>query len=82
MLSIKYLDISERVITIPAELTKGRKSRCVYFSVKTRKILQRWLSYKDRYIIQTTYFLSKRADFPSNFDHLNPISDVILKEPV
>lgn len=64
MLSIKYLDISERVITIPAELTKGRKSRCVYFSVKTRKILQRWLSYKDRYINSDYLFPVKESGLP------------------
>lgn len=49
-LHTSHLDMNERVIEIPAELTKGRKTRCVYFSTKTARVLQRWLNYKDRYI--------------------------------
>lgn len=30
MLSVEHLDMQERAITIPAELTKGRKRRCVF----------------------------------------------------
>ena len=43
----KYMD--DRTICLPAENTKGRKTRFVFFSVKTAKALQRWLRYKDRY---------------------------------
>ena len=64
MLSVKHLDVSERVITIPAELTKGRKSRCVYFSTKTKKILQRWLSFKDRYLDSDYLFPVKESGLP------------------
>ena len=44
------VNITERTIQIPAEVTKGRKSRTVFFSVKSAKMLQRWLRFKDRYI--------------------------------
>ena len=43
------LDMQERTIVLPAENTKGRRTRYVFFSVKTAKSLQRWLRYKDRY---------------------------------
>ena len=43
------LDMDERTICLPAEHTKGRRTRFVFFSVKTSKSLQRWLRYKDRY---------------------------------
>ena len=43
------LDMDDRTICLPAENTKGRRTRFVFFSVKTAKSLQRWLRYKDRY---------------------------------
>lgn len=59
-LHVSYLNMNERVIEIPAELTKGRKTRCVYFSVKTARVLQRWLNYKDRYL-ETDYLFPVKA---------------------
>lgn len=43
------LDTEDRTICLPAENTKGRRTRYVFFSTKTAKSLQRWLRYKDRY---------------------------------
>lgn len=43
------LDMDERKICLPAERTKGRRARYVFFSTKTGKSLQRWPLYKDRY---------------------------------
>lgn len=43
------LDMNERTIFLPSENTKGRQNRCVFFSVKMSRILQKWLRYKDRY---------------------------------
>lgn len=43
------LDMEDRTICLPAENTKGRRTRYVFFSTKTAKSLQRWLRYKDRY---------------------------------
>lgn len=43
------LNITEQSIFLPADKTKGRKARTVFFSAKTAKELRRWLQYKDRY---------------------------------
>lgn len=43
------LDMNERTIYLPADNTKGRRGRYVFFSVKTARTLQRWLRFKDRY---------------------------------
>lgn len=43
------LNITEQSIFLPADKTKGRKARTVFFSTKTAKELRRWLQYKDRY---------------------------------
>ena len=64
MLSTKHIDITERVIEIPADLTKGRKDRCVYFSVKTSRVLQSWLRFKDRYIETDYLFPTKESGAP------------------
>lgn len=64
MLLVKHVDMNERVISIPAELTKGRKSRCVYFSVKTARALQRWLRFKDRYTESESLFPVKATGQP------------------
>ncbi len=63
-LNVKHLDTNERVIEIPAEVTKGRKTRCVYFSVKTARVLQRWLRYKDRYLETDILFPVKATGTP------------------
>lgn len=63
-LDMEYLDMHERVISIPAELTKGRKTRCVYFSVKTAKAMQQWLRFKDRYVEFSYIFPTKESGMP------------------
>ena len=47
--TIDDLETDDRTICLPAENTKGRRTRYVFFSLKTAKCLQRWLRYKDRY---------------------------------
>ena len=64
MLSAEHLDMQERAITIPAELTKGRKRRCVFFSQKTARALQRWLRFKDRYVESSYLFPTKEGGQP------------------
>jgi len=44
-----YIDYTRRTILLPAEITKGKKDRYVFFSVEMLKQLKRWLQYKDRY---------------------------------
>lgn len=46
---ISQLNIAQRSLLLPAEKTKGRKERTVFFSFKTAKELRRWLQFKDRY---------------------------------
>ena len=58
------VNISDRTIQIPAEVTKGRKSRMVFFSVKSAKMLQRWLRFKDRYIETDYLFPTKATGLP------------------
>ena len=48
-IELKDLNLNERTIYLPADNTKGRKGRYVFFSTKMAKVLQRWLRYKDRY---------------------------------
>lgn len=49
-LTIDDVDIDRRAILIPAEVTKGKKERYVFFSNTMAGIVRRWLQYKDRYI--------------------------------
>lgn len=49
-LTIDDIDIDRRAISIPAEITKGKKERYVFFSNTMAGILRRWLQFKDRYI--------------------------------
>ena len=53
------LDMDDRMICLPAENTKSRHTRCVFFSTKTCKSLQRWLRYKDRYSSSKLLFPKK-----------------------
>lgn len=43
------IDFAKRTIFLPAENTKGKKDRYVFFSQEMLKQLRRWLQYKDRY---------------------------------
>lgn len=43
------LNIETRSLYLPADKTKGRKERTVYFSEKTARELRRWLQFRDRY---------------------------------
>lgn len=49
-LTIDDVDIDRRAILIPAEITKGKKERYVFFSNTMAGMLRRWLQNKDRYI--------------------------------
>lgn len=63
--------MNERVISIPAEFAKGRKSRSVFFSVKTARALQRWMRFKDRYVESECLFPVKATGQPlevNNFE--------------
>lgn len=73
-LLVTDLDLLGKRINLREEETKGRKSRVVYFSPKTERVLRRWLQYKDRFA-ETDYVFPSRRDgspvdvsgFESNF---------------
>lgn len=46
-LTINDVDFVRRTILIPAELSKGRKDRVVFYSQTMSKLLHRWLRFKD-----------------------------------
>lgn len=46
-LTINDVDLVRRTILIPADITKGRKDRVVFYSMDMAKLLQRWLKFKD-----------------------------------
>ena len=48
-IEMHQIDLINRTIQLPAEKTKGRTARTVFFSRKTEKELRRWLQFKDRY---------------------------------
>ena len=43
------INFNERTIFLPAENTKGKKDRYVFFSMQMATELKRWLQYRDRY---------------------------------
>lgn len=73
-ISVNDMDLKQRNIYLQGEVTKGRKSRTVFFSKKTEKILRRWLQFKDRYCesdrlfpVQATGEAVNVAAFEKNF---------------
>ena len=70
------LDIMGQCVSLPADKTKGRKERTVFFSRKTAKELRRWLQYKDRYCESAFVFPVKHngrmlavSNYETNFAH-------------
>lgn len=43
------INFTERTIFLPADNTKGKKDRYVFFSTPMATELRRWLQYRDRY---------------------------------
>ncbi|MBQ8619223.1 MAG: tyrosine-type recombinase/integrase [Clostridia bacterium] len=48
-IEMNQIDLLNRTIQLPAEKTKGRMARVVFFSRKTEKELRHWIQFKDRY---------------------------------
>lgn len=55
LIKISDVDMTRCSIYLPAENTKGRHNRVVFFSKEMQKQLRRWLQYQDRY--RNTEFL-------------------------
>lgn len=66
-LTINDVDLVRRTIFIPADLTKSRKDRVVFYSIQMAKLLQRWLKFKDTMIETEILFPTQRTNtFISN----------------
>ena len=72
-IKLQDIDMTERTICLPAENTKGRQTRFVFFSVTTARSLQRWIRFKDRYSCGAYLFSGKTGmpfevhSFETNF---------------
>lgn len=62
-IKIEDVDLTDRAICLPAENTKGKQTRFVFFSATTGKTLQRWLRYRDRYS-EGEYLFSAKSGNP------------------
>lgn len=69
----KDINFAERTIFLPADNTKGKKDRYVFFSVQMATELRRWLQYRDRYRNSEYIFCTNKGSalnvrsFESNF---------------
>lgn len=67
------INFTDRTIFLPAENTKGKKDRYVFFSIKMATELKRWLQYRDRYKDSEYCFCTikgtklKGSNFEKNF---------------
>lgn len=57
----EYIDFVRRTILLPADITKGKKDRYVFFSAEMLKELKRWLQFKDRYRQSEYVFCTTRG---------------------
>ena len=55
------INFNERSIFLPADNTKGKKDRYVFFSVPMATELRRWLQYRDRYKDSEFLFCTNRG---------------------
>ena len=73
LIKIEDIDLNKRAIFLPAQNTKGKKDRMVYFSNEMNLILKRWLKYKDVYTNSEYLFTTlqskpfKNSVYESNF---------------
>ena len=56
----EQLDLVQKTITLPAEKTKGRKARTVFFSQRTARELRHWIRYKEETCKSAYVFPVKR----------------------
>ena len=61
LIDVSEVDFKERAILLPAENTKGKKSRYVFFSQQLSMLLKRWIQYKDRYLETELLFPTNRG---------------------
>lgn len=62
-IKIEDIDFTKKLIFLPAENTKGKKDRAVFYSNKMALLIKRWLMYRDIYT-NTTYLFSTQRGTP------------------
>lgn len=60
---VSDVNLQKRYIYLPAENTKSKKGRYVFFSDKMAMQLQRWIKYKDRYRDSDFLFCTNKGKF-------------------
>lgn len=63
LIQVTDVNLQKRYIYLPAENTKGKKGRYVFFSDKMATQLQRWIKYKDRYRDSDFLFCTNKGKF-------------------
>lgn len=61
-LTINDIDFVRRTILIPADITKGKKDRVVFYSQSMSKLLQRWIRFKDTFQETELIFPTQRTN--------------------
>ena len=62
LIKVEDIDLNKRAIFLPAQNTKGKKERLVYFSNEMNLLLKRWLKYKDIYTNSEYLFSTQRGN--------------------
>ena len=62
LIKTEDIDLVKSVIFLPAQNTKGKKDRMVYFSNEMNLLLKRWLKYKDIYTNSECLFVTQREN--------------------
>lgn len=60
-LTINDISLSQKTILIPADISKNKKDRAVFFSSQMASLLQRWLKYKDVFTETDIIFPTQRT---------------------
>lgn len=55
------IDMNRRGLLLPAEITKGKADRFVFFGTDMARLLRRWFQYKDRYTGNEYLFCTKQG---------------------
>ena len=68
------LNVMDHTIYLPADKTKGRKERTVFFSQKTAREMRHWLQFRDRFVesdyvfpVRSTGRMMKVPNYEANF---------------
>lgn len=63
LIQVTDVNLQKQYIYLPAENTKGKKGRYVFFSDKMATQLHRWIKYKDRYRDSDFLFCTNKGKF-------------------